>query len=147
MDADNPIERTSQMLAARQAVAEAWKVPTLPRLYYKQTARQLPALLQQHGLGQTLAYLQLRGEGRPASPYTVLLRQLDRWLLATLEVSARSALAALAARDSQFYIEATRRAWLFVSALRAVLDEPRATGPGEGPATSPQRTMDQGPMR
>jgi hypothetical protein len=145
MDADNLIERTPQMQAARQAVAEAWKVPTMPRLYYKQTVRQLPALLQQHGLGQTLAYLQLRGEGKPASPYTVIGRQLDRWLLATLEVSARSALAALSSHDSRFYMEATRRAWLFVSALRTVLDEPRSTPPEAGPADSPPRTKDKGP--
>jgi hypothetical protein len=123
MDADDPRQQAPQIEAARQAVAEASKVRTMPRLSYRQAVRQLPALLQQHGLGQTLAYLQIRGEGRPASPYTVLLKQLDRWLLANLPVSGRSALAALAAGDSRLYLEASQYAWLFVSALAGVLEE------------------------
>ncbi len=123
MDADSALERTPQVQAARQAVAEAAKVATMPRESYRQTVKQLPLLLQRHGLGQTLAYLQLRGEGRPASPFTVLLRQLDRWLLVSLAVSGRSALAALSGRDSKFYREASEHAWLFVRTLRAVLEE------------------------
>ncbi|MBV8610704.1 MAG: hypothetical protein JO034_25015 [Singulisphaera sp.] len=43
--------------------------------------RQLQMLLHRHGLGQALACLQLRGGGKPASPYLLLVRQLDRWLL------------------------------------------------------------------
>jgi hypothetical protein len=123
VDADNALESTPQMQAARQAVAEAMKVPTMVRLYYRQHARQLPMLLHQHGLAQTLAYLQLRGEGKPTSPFSVLLRQLDRWLLASMAVSARSALGAISSRDSRFYLEASEQAWLFVRALRRVLEE------------------------
>ena len=87
MDATDLIEQTPQMQAARQALAEAAKVATMPRPAYRQAVHQLPMLLQRHGLGQTLAYLQMRGDGRPTSPFNVLLRQLDRWLLASLAVS------------------------------------------------------------
>ena len=124
MDPTDTIEQTPQLLAARQAVAEAAKVATLARAAYRQTAHQLPMLLQRHGLGQTLAYLQMRGDGRPASPFNLLSRQLDRWLLASLAVSGRSALAVLSGRDSRFYREATEQSWLFVRApLHAVLEE------------------------
>jgi hypothetical protein len=125
MDADDVLESAPQMQAARQAVAEAFKVPTLVRLYYKQTVKQLPMLLRQHGLAQTLAYLQMRGEGKPASPYSVVLRQLDRWLLVSTGVSARSALGAISNHDSRFYIEASEHAWSFVRALRLVVEETR----------------------
>jgi len=123
MDATDPIEQTPQMQAARQAVAEAAKVTAMPRPAYRQAAHQLPMLLQRHGLGQTLAYLQMRGDGRPTSPFNVLLRQLDRWLLASLAVSGRSAVSVLSGRDSRFYREACEQTWVFVRALHAVLEE------------------------
>jgi hypothetical protein len=123
MDADNVLESTPPMQAARQAVAEAFKVPTMVRLYYRQAVKQLPMLLHQHGLAQTLAYLQMRGEGKPASPYSVLLKQIDRWLLVSMGVSARSALGAISGNDSRFYMEASEHARLFVRALRMVVEE------------------------
>jgi hypothetical protein len=55
----------------------------------------------------------------------VLLRQLDRWLLVSMGVSARSALGAISSHDSRFYIEASEYAWLFVRALRLVVEETR----------------------
>jgi hypothetical protein len=65
----------------------------------------------------------LRSSGRPNSPYDLLGRQLDRWLLGTLQVSAPSALAALSTRDSRFYLEASEQAWLFLRALRESLEK------------------------
>src|SRR5436309_3392312 len=117
MDVDNTLELEPHRRAAREALEEARKSP-IQRKDYTHTVHQLPMLLQRHGLGQTLAYLQLRGSGKPHSPYTLLARQLDRWLLIALAVSARSALAALSSRDSRFYREASAQAWLFVRALR-----------------------------
>jgi hypothetical protein len=117
MDADNGLELTPHRQAAREALAEAGKGP-FPLFHYTQVVQQLQMLIQRHGLGQALACLQLRGAGKPTSPYTMLARQLDRWLLTTLAVSARSALAALSTRDSRFYREASEQAWLFVRALR-----------------------------
>ena len=47
-------------------------------------------------------------------------RQLDRWLLTNLGIADRSALSAIAARDSRFYREASELAWLFVRALQKI---------------------------
>src|SRR4051794_20263970 len=119
-----PPPRSTVVQAARQAVAEA-RQARFPFGNYTLAVRQLPALLQRHGLGQTLAYLQMRGGGNPASPFDLLTRQLDRWLLQVTDASARGALAALAARDSRFYREAAEQAWLFVHALGVYAEERR----------------------
>jgi len=122
MDADNVMGHEPHRQAAREAIAEAAK-GTFPMKHYTQVVQQLQMLFHRHGLGQALACLQLRGGGKPSSPYLLLARQLDLWLLTTLGVSARSALAALSARDSRFYREASEQAWLFVRALREGLEE------------------------
>ena len=115
-DIDSAILRVTQRRAAREALAEGSRPPYILQNYVS-AVRQLPKLLQRHGLGQALAYLQMRGEGRPNSAFTLLARQLDRWLLTNLGVSDRSALAALTARDSRFYREASELAWLWARAL------------------------------
>jgi hypothetical protein len=122
MDTLNALEHSPQTQAARQAVGEAAKAPLLGK-QYGIVLRQVTKLLQRHGLGQTLAYIQLRRAGRPGSPYDLLGRQLDRWLLAALGVSAPSALVAIASRDSRFYLEASEQAWLFLRAVRQGLEE------------------------
>jgi len=121
MDADNLLEQQPQAQAAKEAIAEAARARMVMK-HYTLVVRQLPMLLQRHGLGQTLAYLQQRGGGTPASPYDLVARQLDRWLLKTMAVSARGALAALSGQDSRFYREASDQAWLFVRALRRGLE-------------------------
>ena len=115
-DIDSAILRVTQRRAAREALAEGSRHPYILQNYVS-VVHQLPKLLQRHGLGQALAYLQMRGEGRPNSAFTLLARQLDRWLLTNLGVSDRSALAALTARDSRFYREASELAWLWARAL------------------------------
>jgi hypothetical protein len=122
MEADKSDAHVPHRRAAREAIAEAGR-GAFPMGNYVVAARQLPALLQRHGLGQALAYLQTRSTGQGTSPYDLLVRQLDRWLLTVLGVSGRSALAALAARDSRFYREASEQAWLFVRALREGLEK------------------------
>ena len=114
---DNAILRVSQRRAAREALGEGGRPPYILQNYLA-VVRQLPKLLQRHGLGPSLAYLELRGEGRPNSAYTLLSRQLDRWLLTGLGASDRSALAAISTRDSRSYREASELAWLFVRALQ-----------------------------
>ena len=121
---DGAILHVTQRRAAREALAEGGRHPYILQNYVA-AARQLPKLLQRHGLGQALACLQLRGEGRPNSAYTLLARQLDRWLLTNLGVTDRTALAALSARDSRFYREASELAWLFARALCASTEEVR----------------------
>jgi hypothetical protein len=122
MDIDSAILRVTQKRAAREALAEGGRPPII-RQNYIFVVRQLPKLLQRHGLGQALAYLDLRGEGRPNSAFTLLARQLDRWLLTNMGVSDRTALAALSSRDSVFYREASELAWLFARALEESVKE------------------------
>jgi hypothetical protein len=105
----------------REALAEA-RQARFRFADYDRVVRQLPGLLQRHGLGQTLAFLQLRAAS-PTSPYTMVLRQLDRWVTRAMAVSAPGALAALSAQDSRFYQEATAQTWLFVRALHAAVKE------------------------
>jgi hypothetical protein len=116
--------RRPQVQAARQAFAEAGQGRFQLKDYVYVT-KQVPRLLQRHGLGQTLACLQLRGGGNANSPYDLVLRQLDRWLLEATGASGRSALAVLSARDSRFYAEASEQAWLFVWALVSCVEAVR----------------------
>src|SRR5580704_16058936 len=102
MDIDSAILRITQKRAARDALAEGGRPPFIMQNYIL-VVRQLPKLLQRHGLSQALACLELRGEARLNSAYTLLARQLDRWLLTNLGVSDKTALAALSSRDSLFY--------------------------------------------
>ena len=123
MEADKGLERQPHSRAVREAIAEAAGLP-FARSHLAAVANSLPRVLQRHGLGPALAYLQLRdGGSRGPSPYGVVARHLDRWLLAATGASGRTALAALATRDSRYYREATEQAWLFLRALRAALEE------------------------
>jgi len=114
---DNAILRMTQGRAAREALGEGGRHPYILQNYLA-VVRLLPKLLQRHGLGQTLACLQVRAQGRPNSAFALMGRQLDRWLLTNLGIADRSALSAIAARDSRFYREASELAWLFVRALQ-----------------------------
>ena len=120
MSVPSTVEHLPHHRAAEEAVAEARKGPSM--LHYLQVVQQFQMLLQRHGLGQALACMQQRASGKPGSPYSLFIGQLDRWLLTTQAVSGRSALAALASRDSRFYREASAQAWLFVRTLRDVLE-------------------------
>jgi len=116
-DFDNAILRMSQRRAAREAVGEGGRHPYILQNYLA-VVRLLPKLLQRHGLAQTLAYLQVRAQGRTNSAYALMGRQLDRWLLTNLGIADRSVLSAIVARDSRFYREASELAWQFVRALQ-----------------------------
>jgi hypothetical protein len=123
MVADKGLEREPQRRAAQEAIAEAARLP-FPKTHLGAVAKALLRVLQQHGLGQALAYLQMRiGSARGPTPFDVLARHLDRWLLTATGATGRTALAALATRDSRFYREATEQAWLFLRALSAALEE------------------------
>jgi len=62
MDTLNAIEDSPQSQAARQAIGEAAKPPFIIK-QYGLVVRQVAKLLHRHGLGQTLAYIQLRCTG------------------------------------------------------------------------------------
>ena len=106
----------------RKAIVEGSTHP-YQRNNYGPLVKLLPLLFQRHGLGQTLAYLQVQGGGNPRTPADLVLRQLDRWLSGCLNVSNKGILAALSTRDSRFYREASEQAWLYLTALRRCLEE------------------------
>src|SRR5262249_18530822 len=126
MDKGLEADREPQRRAARETIAESARLP-FQRKDLVSAAHYLPRLLQRHGLGQTLAFLQMRAStAKGPGPYEVLLRSLDRWLRAARGAAGRTALAALSSRDSRYYLEASAQAWLFVRALSAELEEESA---------------------
>lgn len=90
---------------------------------YLSLVRQLPLLLHQHGLGQTLAYLQLRGGDRTQSPYQLALQHLTHWLAMNLDVPEEDLLKHLTRSDSDVYLQATEKARHLLLALRTAAEE------------------------
>jgi hypothetical protein len=102
--------------AADEGLAQA-RQTQCPFRDYSNVVRQLPTLLRRHGLGLTLAYLQMRGGGNRNSPAEIVLAQVERWLFKALGLSGRGVLPVLCTRDSAFYVEASLQARLFAAAL------------------------------
>jgi len=114
---------------AARCVAQAQAMGRLGQ--YGLVVGNLPRLLHQHGLGQTLAYLQARGGGRSDSPYQLLCDHLSAWLAQAIGLPDRDALLGLTRSDSQVYRQAAEAARQLGLALRRAID--RAT-PARGGA-------------
>jgi len=106
--------------AAQQAVAESKQSPT-PMESYLLVARQLPLYLRQHGLGQTLVYLQARGRRMEHSPYSLLLRQIDRLVGEAFRTNGE-ALTVITQNDSDTYVRAVRLTNTFSTELIALAE-------------------------
>ena len=106
--------------AAVACVAEAKRQVQLK--HYVQVVKQLPAVVHRHGLGQALTWLRVQSGGKANSPYAVLGRQIDAWLLQVAGVSERTALDALTKRDTQFYLQMAAQIAIFLRALRAQVE-------------------------
>lgn len=85
--------------------------------HYISTVAELPLLLNRHGLGQTLAYLQLRGAGRDTSPYDFVYQQVARRLMQLFPVGETDLLIFVTRCDSQQYLRLAEEARLFAAAL------------------------------
>ncbi len=85
--------------------------------HYISTVAELPLLLSRHGLGQTLAYLQLRGAGRDTSPYDFVYQQVARRLMQLFPVGETDLLIFVTRCDSQQYLRLAEEARLFAAAL------------------------------
>jgi CRISPR type III-B/RAMP module-associated protein Cmr5 len=90
---------------------------------YLSLARQLPLILHQHGLGQTLAYLEMRGGDRSNSPYQLLRQHLTHWLAMNLGLPEEDVLKSLTRTDSEGYVRATRAARHLLLALRMAAED------------------------
>lgn len=84
---------------------------------YARVVGELPLLLSQHGLGQTLACFLVRGAGREASPYELVYQQMTRRLAEIFRVTDRDLLRHLTRSDSQQYLRMAEEARLFARAL------------------------------
>jgi CRISPR/Cas system CMR-associated protein Cmr5 small subunit len=90
---------------------------------YLSLARQLPHILHQHGLGQTLAYLQMRGGDRTQSPFHLVLEHLNHWLAMTLGLPEEDVLSSLTQFDSDVYLRAMEEARRLLLALRTAAED------------------------
>jgi hypothetical protein len=102
--------------AAARCLEEANTIGRLRQ--YEDLVGQTWLLLHQHGLGQTLAYLQARGGNRPESPYQLLFEHLTRQLATRHPRLSNDILAALVKEDSRVYRQASAETWGFLKALR-----------------------------
>jgi CRISPR/Cas system CMR-associated protein Cmr5 small subunit len=94
---------------------------------YLSLAQQLPLILHQHGLGQTLAYLQMRGGDRAQSPYQLVLKHLTHWLAMTLGLPEEDVLTNLTRAESGVYLQATEEVRHLILALRAAAEDEMLT--------------------
>jgi hypothetical protein len=103
--------------AVAQALAEARKQRHFR--HYVNLLTRLPLLLHQHGLGQTLAYLQLRGANRSEEgPNALLYTQLTRRLSELMPAGGDDVLLHLTQANSSEYRQLAEEAAQFMLALR-----------------------------
>jgi hypothetical protein len=107
------------------------------RRQYEELVGQAWLFLHQHGLGQTLAYLQARGGNRPESPYQLLFEHLARQLTTRHPRLSNDILAALVKEDSRLYRQASAETWGFLQALRQAITAQGQESAGAGRETSP----------
>lgn len=100
--------------------------------HYASAVDTLPLLLHQHGLGQTLAYLILRSDNRPNSPYTLVLQHLTRRLAQIYPIGGGDILAHITQADSAQYRRLAEEARAFTLALRQALKAEQAAGARQG---------------
>lgn len=117
MMTDNSVsaDRARCRRAAQIAVVEARSTLSVVK-HCRQTAKNLPLLIRQHGLGQSLMYLEMRGRQRETSPFTLLLQQIDRLLEEALAEKG-NAIAMVTRRDGRTCMRMVRLVELFISEL------------------------------
>lgn len=86
--------------------------------HYADLVAQLPLLLRQHSLGQTLSYLKLRSAGRDESPYSFVYQQLQDHLERVLALREKDLLQALTRMDSERYLRLCIETHAFAEAWR-----------------------------
>ena len=95
--------------------------------HYLDLVVETAAMLRRYGLGQTLAYLQMRSGGRPDSPYSSIYQHLQDHLRRSPGFRGKDVLAYLTQENSTTYLRLSREALAFseswVKAARAVQRE------------------------
>lgn len=80
---------------------------------YLDLVAETASMLRRYGLGQTLAYLQMRGSGRPDSPYAFVYQNLQDHLRRTPGFRGKDVLAFLTQEDSTTYLRLSHEALAF----------------------------------
>ena len=80
---------------------------------YLDLVAETAAMLRRYGLGQTLAYLQMRSSGRPDSPYSFVYQHLQEHLRRSPGFRGKDVLAYLTQEDSTTYLRLSREALAF----------------------------------
>lgn len=129
--------RTAEYLAPderAEAVSRAFdEAQNHPQFrHYASAVNTLPLLLNQHGLGQTLAYLKIRSDNRPNSPYALVLQHLARRLAQLYPIAGGDILAHVTQADSAQYRRLAEEAGEFILALRQALKVEQAAGERQG---------------
>lgn len=105
--------------AVIQSLGEAYNHPHFRQ--YANMVYRLPMLLHKHGLGQTLAHLQIRSNNGRNSPYTLLREHLTRRLAQLYPIDDDDLLAHLTKMDSRHYRQLATEAREFALVLRGAL--------------------------
>ncbi len=111
--------------------------------HYLDLVAETASMLRRYGLGQTLAYLQMRSSGRPDSPYTIIYQHLQEHLRRSPGFRGKDVLDALTQEDSVTYLRLSREALAFsemwVRAARSVQKEMQ-----KGNKATPEPAQQQG---
>lgn len=107
----------------QQRAQSAWQnvrqVPVEKGTEYGSLARGLAAMIQTNGLGQTLAFLQAKAEGKADKPHALLLRHLSGWVGQQMTGQDRTDLLEwLITQNSDAYRRATAEALAYALWLR-----------------------------
>ena len=77
--------------------------------HYLDLVPETAFMLRRYGLGQTLAYLQVRGKGRPDSPYSFIYQHLQEHLRRSPGFQGKDVLEYLTQEDSRTYLRLSAR--------------------------------------
>lgn len=107
----------------QQRAQSAWQnvrqVPEEKGKEYGSLARGLAAMIQTNGLGQTLAFLQAKAEGKTDKPHAMLFRHLSGWVGKQMTGQDRADLLEwLIQQNSDVYRRATAEALAYALWLR-----------------------------
>jgi hypothetical protein len=128
--------RRRQPVGDRQQAAEATILRAQQEVRhfrnYLDLVAETASMLRRYGLGQTLAYLQMRGSGHPDSPYSFIYQHLQEHLHRSPGFSGKDLLAYLTQENSTTYLRLSREALAFsevwVRAARAAQKDTQKGG-------------------
>jgi CRISPR-associated protein Cmr5 len=105
--------QTREQQRAAQAFENVRRVPAQDGDVYTSLARGLSAMIQSNGLGQTLAFLLAKDEGKRAKPHYLLYQHVSRWVSRQMEGQETDLLEWIVDKNSDAYRRARAEALAF----------------------------------